>query len=138
MLPGRSPWATFAAVLSPRSSARYTARVRCRMCQEPAGWLRRRCETCAQLSGVVAASRGLGLSQTLDLMIATGAPPPRIEAFLAYEPVGAGTIRDQIVADMTNQLAHALGQTRVQTAADVKRLRERGAWQGLDKRPEQL
>ncbi|MBI1813954.1 MAG: hypothetical protein HYR72_03150 [Deltaproteobacteria bacterium] len=126
------------AVLSLRPSARYTARVRCRICHEPAGWLRRRCETCAQLAGVVAASRGLGLSETLDAMIATGASPSRIEAFLAHEPAGAGTIRDQIVADMTNQLAQALGQTRIQTAAEVKRLRERGAWQVLDKRPEQL
>ena len=66
-----------------------------------------------------------------------GIPPEKIERFLNAEPAsGQGSVRDQIAADMTNQLLDALGQGSRQTRADVKRLRERGAWKGFDRPPE--
>jgi hypothetical protein len=87
------------------------------------------------LQAIVAANRGAGLSVILDLLIASGVPREHIAAFLAADPGGRGTIRDQIIADMTNELMAALGQSSAQTAAGVKRLRERGAWSIYDRRP---
>jgi hypothetical protein len=37
---------------------------------------------------------------------------------------------------MTNQLLGALGQRGSQTGGEVKVLRERGGWKGLDRPPE--
>jgi hypothetical protein len=60
-----------------------------------------------------------------------------IERFLEADlPHGKGTIRDQIVADMSNELLAALGQAGGQSGVDVRRLRERGAWRDYDRRPE--
>lgn len=109
--------------------------MRCRLCRSRAGWFRRRCITCERLQRVVLANRGTGLSSILDRLIATGAPRTHIDAFLEADPEGAGSIRDQIVADMSNDLMRALGQNSEQTAADVKRLREGGAWDRYDQRP---
>ena len=44
-------------------------------------------------------------------------------------------VRDQIAADMTNQLLAAFGQRRRQTPEEVRRIRERGAWVALDRPP---
>jgi len=71
----------------------------------------------------------------MDLFIASGVPRDKVEKFLNTDARGHGTIRDQIAADMTNQLLEALGQRSRQTAGDVKRLRERSGWVGLDRRP---
>jgi hypothetical protein len=93
---------------------------------------------CHALRAVVEANRGLGLSRILDLLVATGAPQSHLEAFLAAEPNGVGSVRDQIVADMTNALMQALGQSGRRTAVDVKRLRERGTWVAYGERPRGL
>lgn len=72
----------------------------------------------------------------LDALRATGASPERIERFLNAEPRrSAGTIRDLMAAEMTNQLLAALGQRPTQSGAGAKRLRERGAWRSFDRRP---
>lgn len=71
----------------------------------------------------------------MDLFIASGASRERIEGFLNADPHGTGPIRDQIAADMTNQLMEALGHRSRQNARDVKRIRERGGWMVLDRRP---
>ncbi|HXQ23824.1 MAG TPA: hypothetical protein VN812_19245 [Candidatus Acidoferrales bacterium] len=71
----------------------------------------------------------------LDLFIAAGVSQVKVERFLDADPKGAGTIRDQIAADMANQLLEALGQRGRQSAAEVKRIRARGGWTGLDRRP---
>ncbi len=66
----------------------------------------------------------------------TGLADGKIERFLNSEPSpGGGSIRDQIAADMTNQLLHALGQDGQQTSTGVKRLRERGSWKTFDRPP---
>jgi len=67
----------------------------------------------------------------------TGLADDKIERFLDGEPSpGMGSVRDQIAADMTNQLLHALGQPGQQTSTGVKRLRERGTWKTFDRPPE--
>lgn len=71
----------------------------------------------------------------MELFIATGAPRHAIERFLNADVDGAGAVRDQIAADMTNQLLHAFGQSERQTARDVERIRRRGAWVHLGQRP---
>jgi hypothetical protein len=109
--------------------------VRCRFCHQRAGWLRRACATCIGLYHLVTENRGVGLSEILDLLVSTGASRPHIDAFLAADPEGRGSIRDQVVADATNELMGALGLAARQTPADVKRVRERGSWKGYDKRP---
>jgi len=90
---------------------------------------------CDQLALVVSTNRGLGFSEIFDLLIATGASPAQVDLFLAADPDGRGSARDQIAADMTNQLMGALGQPGHQSAADVKRARQRGQWTQYDQRP---
>jgi hypothetical protein len=65
----------------------------------------------------------------------TGASLQEIECFLGADPDGRGALRDRIAADMANQLLAAFGQTTRQSPADVKRIRQRGAWVGLGERP---
>lgn len=71
----------------------------------------------------------------MDLFIAAGARREQVDRFLDADPDGTGTIRDHIAADMTNQLLQAFGRHQRQTASDVRRIRERGGWIGLDRRP---
>jgi hypothetical protein len=67
---------------------------------------------------------------------ATGISRADVERFLDAEPSsGGGSIRDQIAADMSNQLLDALGRPPERSGADVKRLRERGQWRSYDQRP---
>jgi hypothetical protein len=67
---------------------------------------------------------------------ATGISRVDVERFLDAEPSrGGGSVRDQIAADMSNQLLDALGQTPERSRAEVKRLRERGQWRSYDQRP---
>src|SRR5262249_49330452 len=109
--------------------------MRCRYCEEPAGWWRRCCAACRRLEEVFTTHRGADMGTLMDVFLATGAPGEKVEKFLNADPQGSGTIRDQIAADMTNELLEALGQTGRQTAGDVKRIRERGGWVSLDRRP---
>jgi hypothetical protein len=75
------------------------------------------------------------MKRILEELQATGVQQAKIERFLHSEPrKGQGTIRDQIAAQMTNQLLDALGQPGEQTGSDAKRLRERGAWRTYDQR----
>ena len=90
---------------------------------------------CRQLYAVFAAQRGADPGTMMEAFIATGASRVQVERFLDADPDGAGSIRDQIAADMTNDLLRAFGQSARQTARDVKRLRARGAWVHLDRQP---
>jgi hypothetical protein len=77
-----------------------------------------------------------GMRRLLEALGATGARPEKIERFLVAEPRrGAGTIRDLMAAEMSNQLLAGLGQHPTQSGADAKRLRERGVWRSYDQRP---
>jgi hypothetical protein len=67
---------------------------------------------------------------------ATGIDRADVERFLDAESSTDGSsIRDQIAADMSNQLLQALGQRPERSGADVKQLRERGQWRSYDQRP---
>lgn len=67
---------------------------------------------------------------------ATGIERAQVERFLDAEPSeNQGSIRDQIAADMSNQLLAALGQPPQQDSASVKKLRRRGHWRSYDQRP---
>ena len=89
--------------------------------------MRRQCNDCGVLLDAYARSGGeLGLSQLVDRFIATGVARGKIEAVLSADPEGRGSIRDRVTADMANRLLADMGVTPRQTAADVRRLRERG------------
>ena len=106
------------------------------MCGQSAGWWRRRCADCRRLWAVWTEHSQHGMRRLLEAMHATGVDADKIERFLDAEPrAGGGTIRDLMAAEMSNQLLAALGQRPTQSGADAKRLRERGAWRDLDRRP---
>lgn len=110
--------------------------MRCRSCREPAGLLKRLCDDCARLLAIYAEHRGeVGLSQLLDLFIATGIPRAKIEAVLTSDPDGRGALRDRITADMANRLLAAMGIAPRQSAEDVRRLRSRGGGGASTTRP---
>ena len=75
------------------------------------------------------------MATMMERFVATGATREKVERFLASDPDGGGSVRDRIAADMTNQLLEAFRQRARQTPAEVKRIRERGAWIGLDRPP---
>jgi hypothetical protein len=67
---------------------------------------------------------------------ATGIDSAKVRRFLSAEPKrGSGSVLDHMVADASNKLLGAFGQTAEQDGADVRRLRERGGWRALDRRP---
>jgi hypothetical protein len=67
---------------------------------------------------------------------ATGIERAAVERFLEAEPSkDGGSIRDQIAADMSNQLLQAFGQRPEQSRGEVKKLRERGQWRSYDQPP---
>lgn len=113
--------------------------MRCRLCGNGAGWLRRMCLDCRKLWTVWLENRGAGLRGLMENLARTEVPAEKIEMFLDAElQRGEGSIRDQVAADMANQLLFALGQSPSQTSAGAKRLRDRGNWRSLDQRPEEF
>jgi hypothetical protein len=90
---------------------------------------------CRRLQQEFLAHRGADMATLLERLLATGAPQRTVEQFLDADPDGNGSVRDQVAADMTNQLLEAFGQRTRQSPAEVKRLRERGTWRNFDRRP---
>ena len=110
--------------------------MRCRSCHERAGVLKRLCDDCGRLFALYEQQRGeIGLSQLLDVFIATGIARVKIEAALASDPDGRGALRDRITAYIANRLLADMGVTPHHTAADVKRLREGGGGSAATTRP---
>ena len=110
--------------------------VKCRLCRRPAGWWRRQCAECRTLWQVWCLHRGAGMRALLAAFEATGISRANIERFLDAEPSkDGGSVRDQIAADVSNQLLQALGQRPERSAAEVKRLRARGQWRSYHERP---
>jgi len=111
--------------------------MRCRVCNERAGWFRRQCAPCATLWSVYEKHRGLPLHALLPLFEGSGASVEEVRRFLAGDPDGDGAVQDRIAADMANQLFAAFGGTPGgQTAEQVRRLRARGAWKTFGERPD--
>ena len=75
------------------------------------------------------------MGKMMELFIASGAPREKVDSFLLADLDGAGAVRDRIAADMTNDLLRALGHTGRQPAGEVERIRRRGRWLVLDRRP---
>lgn len=112
--------------------------MQCNYCHAPAGWFKRLCTDCRRLHDIFTRHQGqLGLLQFLDLFIETGLSRERIEAFMNADPHGRGSVKDQITADMSSELLGAMGIRVRQTANDVRQLREKGAWQHMDDKPEE-
>jgi len=112
--------------------------MKCSYCRRQAGWFAKICSDCRRLLAIYAAHKGqIGLLQFLDLFIETGLPREKIEAFLAADPHGEGSVKDHILADMSTELLGAMGVNAQQSAQDVKRLRDKGTWQGLGERPKE-
>ena len=112
--------------------------MKCAYCLERAGWFKKTCTDCQRLHEIYTQHRGhIGLLQFLDLFIETGLSRKKIEAFMYADPHGKGSIKDQITADMSSELLGAMGIRVQQTAQDVKQLRDRGAWQRMDEKPEE-
>ncbi|MBI3796868.1 MAG: hypothetical protein HY268_07860 [Deltaproteobacteria bacterium] len=112
--------------------------MKCSYCQERAGWFTRVCQDCRRLLAIYEAHQGqIGLLQFLDLFIETGLPREKIEAFLAADPRSEGSVKDRILADISTELLGAMGVNAQQSAQDVKRLRQKGTWQGLGERPKE-
>ena len=109
--------------------------MRCRICAQPARWWRRRCDHCTRLVAVFAAHRGADMATMMELFIASGAPREKVERFLLTDLDGEGAVCDQIAADMTNDLLRAFGQAGRQTPDEARRIRQRGGWDKLDRRP---
>jgi hypothetical protein len=119
-----------------KGGVRYDAGMRCGLCRRPAGWLRRRCATCVRLWDVYQANRGEPLQALLPLFASAGAADEHIRDFLASDPDGSGSVADRIAADMVNQLFGGFGGSAGrQTAKEVRRLRERGAWKTYGEPP---
>lgn len=112
--------------------------MKCRLCRQRAPWFRRTCPDCRLLWETWQGHRFDGLPQILRQFQGLGVGRDAIDRFLDADlPGGSGSIRDQMAADMSNELLVALGQKAGQSDVDVKRLRERGAWRDYDRRPEE-
>ena len=61
----------------------------------------------------------------MDELIATGIAKDRIKRFLEADPYGKGSLMDQIMAGLTNNLASGIGVKGAEMSPeDVKRIRE--------------
>lgn len=75
------------------------------------------------------------MARLFDLLGDSGVPLQKVDAFLDADPDGHGSVRDQIAADVSNQLLAAFGQRARHSVRDVRRLRARGAWKSFDQPP---
>jgi hypothetical protein len=109
--------------------------MRCRYCKESAGLWRRRCRDCRLLWEIFAAHREENMPTMFQRFRASGVAHRKIVAFFDADPTGTGAVRDQMAADMTNELLAMLGQHKRQSAEEVRQLRQRGEWTRLGERP---
>lgn len=67
----------------------------------------------------------MGIGQLMDELIATGISKAKIKRFLESDPKGSGSIMDQLIARLTNNLAEGIGvKNSDMKAEDVKRIRD--------------
>lgn len=97
---------------------------KCAYCGERAGLLARVCVDCKKLLARVKELRGkVSYGQFLDGLEQTGVAREKILVFLNADPYGAGSIQDQVTAEMTTELMNIMGMSGRQTAEEVKRIR---------------
>lgn len=96
----------------------------CVYCGDRTGFLGRVCGECKRLLARVAELRGkVSYGQFLDGLEETGVAREKIVRFLKADPDGAGSIQDQVTAEMTTQLMNVMGMSGRQTPQEVKRIR---------------
>ncbi len=96
----------------------------CASCGDRAGLFGRVCGECKKLQARVAELRGkVSYGRFLDGLEETGVPRDKILRFLKADPDGAGSIQDQVTAEMTTQLMNVMGMSGRQTPREVKRIR---------------
>lgn len=66
----------------------------------------------------------MGYGQFLEGLEQTGVDKEKILRFLKADPDGAGSIQDQVTAEMTTELMRVMGISGRQTAQEVKRIRD--------------
>ena len=99
-------------------------------------WFKSICRDCDALNRIYVSNRGqFSMLEFLDLFIETGMSRTKIEAFLDAEPRGEASVKDQILADMSEEILGALGIRSEQSPADVRRLRKDGFWKNMNMRP---
>jgi hypothetical protein len=97
----------------------------CVYCGERAGFFGRTCADCKKLLARVGELRGkVSFGRFLDGLAETGVPKEKILVFLQANPDGAGSIQDQVTAQMTTELMKVMGISGEQTAEEVKRIRK--------------
>ena len=97
----------------------------CVYCGERAGLFGRMCADCKKLLARVCELRGkVSFGQFLDGLEQTGIDKEKILRFLKADPDGAGSIQDQVTAEMTSELMKVMGISGQQTAEEVKRIRD--------------
>ena len=111
--------------------------MRCRYCRDRAGFLRRECADCRRLFAITGQLRGADMGTLAAAFHDTGIAFDKVERFLDADPSGAGSVRDQIAADATNQLMEGLGSRHRQSAKDIAKLRAKGTWRSMDRRPDE-
>lgn len=83
------------------------------------------CADCKKLLARVGELRGkVSFGQFLDGLEQTGVDKEKILRFLKANPDGAGSIQDQVTAEMTTELMKVMGISGQQTAEAVKRIRD--------------
>jgi hypothetical protein len=98
---------------------------KCVYCGERAGLFGRSCGDCKKLLTRVAELRGrVSYGRFLDGLEETGVAKEKILRFLTADPEGAGSIQDQVTAEMTTELMNVMGMSGRQTAQEVKRIRD--------------
>jgi len=98
---------------------------KCIYCGARAGFLGRTCGDCKKLLTRVTELRGkVSYGQFLEGLEQTGVDKQRILRFLKADPDGAGSIQDQVTAEMTTELMRVMGISGRQTAQEVKRIRD--------------
>src|SRR6185503_1054629 len=98
---------------------------KCIYCAASAGLLGRVCGDCKKLLTRVTELRGkVSYGQFLEGLEQTGVDKQRILRFLKADPDGAGSIQDQVTAEMTTELMRVMGISGRQTAQEVKRIRD--------------
>ncbi len=83
---------------------------KCVYCGERAGLFGKGCADCKKLLARVAELRGkVSYGQFLDGLEETGVDKEKILRFLKADPDGAGSIQDQVTAEMTTQADESHG-----------------------------
>ena len=98
---------------------------KCIYCGDRAGLLARICADCKKLLARVAELRGkASYGKFLDGLEETGVIKEKIIRFLQADPDGAGSIQDQVTAEMTTELMKVMGIAGSQSPKEVKRIRD--------------